>query len=137
MMPVAVGGMVMWLLAILSHLMRDTIGLPRSWLAVTITVTIGSLCSAALILVFAVWLRLEYRLAFRVRNFLRRGGAICFECGYRIDNLGPTSEHCPECGYSIMESKVRTKKWAEDIRRWSWPFSWFKPRDDDEGESPT
>ena len=93
---------------------------------------------SAMILIFQVWACLETRLAFRVRNLLRHGREICFECGYRIDNVGPTSEQCPECGCSIEESKVRTEKWVEkNLRFCFWPFTLLEPRSDDDGEPPT
>ena len=99
---------------------------------------IRSVFASASILVIVAWACVEIRLAFRVRNFLRRGGAICFECGYRVDNLGAGSENCPECGYSIEESKVRTEQWVtKNLRFCGWPVTLLEPRDDDEGESPT
>ena len=123
--PVLLG---VWLLT------SGVVGVIRPRLAITI----GSLSLGAGMLVVVVWACLEIRLVFRVRNLLRRGRAICFECGYRIDNVGPTSENCPECGYSIEESKVRTEEWVhKNLRFCFWPFTLLEPRENDDGEPPT
>ena len=138
MIPGAVGTAVIGFLGMSLFLMGDIIGLARA--PVSLIVTISLLVAVVGFLPIVVQWCLEFRLVFRVRNFLRRGGAICFECGYRVDNVGPTSEQCPECGYSIEESKVRTEKWvANNLPMFCfcfWPFTLLEPREDDEGEPP-
>ena len=135
MMPVAGRTGVIGLLVLSLSSMRDIVGLTHT--CVTIIVTIGSfLCIAGFLAMVVEW-SLEYRLIFRVRNFMRRGGAICFECGYRIDNLAPTSECCPECGYSIAKSKLRTEEWvAKSLKSGFLLLPLLEPREHEDEEDP-
>ena len=137
-LPVTLGTAVMWSLGMFILVKRDIIGLPLEY--ATIIVTTCLLIGGAGGLATAVQWWVEFRLVFHVRNFMRRGGAICFRCGYRVDNLGPTSECCPECGYSIEESKVRTEAWvAKNVRGCSGflLLPLLEPREGNDKEPPT
>ena len=113
--------------------LSDTIGVPPPRL--TRLISLVFVCASFSVVM--AWACMEIRLAFGLRRLLRRGRAICFECGYRVDNVGATSECCPECGYSIEQSKVRTEEWVEkNLRFCFWPFTLLEPRKDKDEEDP-
>lgn len=57
------------------------------------------------------WCSPARRLRRQLREDYGRGVYHCWMCLYRIDNLAPGTERCPECGALVEISKVEMRRW--------------------------
>jgi len=61
-----------------------------------------------------VWDPLGQHYRHKLRDKAREGQYYCWMCLYRIDNLAPGTERCPECGALVEISKVEMRRWLSE-----------------------